>query len=343
MRAGGGGQRLAAARRPLTPCYAGKTNRAKGWSPLAWGPAAAAAHPMAGPRPALTPRAHALTPRAGKTPKGKKGLAREAGARGFKNASAAALAPRKPLCAAAHAGGQPGPRLGCDSSRGPGELRRPRPQGGGGPRGQKGPPSYGGLFGPEHLRAACAAAAAPTGARPRGGPGSGPPRSRAGKNARVPPCQKAKSAAAFTCPCIFTGRCNALPPPGPGDSPSIGTAAGPAKRHKAGLLAAQCAAPPAQVGGVSGVECPERGRSDAGPTKGRGLGGGYTFQGCGNIGRYAVAPVRESGRALSGRVGGIGGARALWVRGRWGPRSGPHHPVIDLRRRGCWNRAHILR
>ena len=102
-------------------------------------------------RPALTPRAHALTPRAGKTPKGKKGLAREAGARGFKNASAAALAPRKPLCAAAHAGGQPGPRLGCDSSRGPGELRRPRPQDGGGPRGQKGPPSYGGLFGPEHL------------------------------------------------------------------------------------------------------------------------------------------------------------------------------------------------
>ena len=84
------------------------------------GPAAAAAHPMAGPRPALTPRAHALTPRAGKAPKGKKGLAREAGARGFKNASAAALAPRKPLCAAAHAGGQPGPRLGCDSSRGPG-------------------------------------------------------------------------------------------------------------------------------------------------------------------------------------------------------------------------------
>lgn len=164
MRAGGGGQRLAAARRPLTPCYAGKTNRAKGWSPLAWGPAAAAAHPMAGPRPALTPRAHALTPRAGKAPKGKKGLAREAGARGFKNASAAALAPRKPLCAAAHAGGQPGPRLGCDSSRGPGELRRPRPQGGGGPRGQKGPPSYGGLFGPEHLRAASAAAAAPTGA-----------------------------------------------------------------------------------------------------------------------------------------------------------------------------------
>lgn len=245
MRAGGGRQRHAAARRPLTPCYAGKTNRAKGWSPLAWGPAAAAAHPMAGPRPALTPRAHALTPRAGKTPKGKKGLAREAGARGFKNASAAALAPRKPLCAAAHAGGQPGPRLGCDSSRGPGELRRPRPQGGGGPRGQKGPPSYGGLFGPEHLRAASAAAAAPTGARPRGGPGSGPPRSRAGKNARVPPCQKAKSAAAFTCPCIFTGRCNALPPPGPGDSPSIGTAAGPAKRHKAGLLAAQCAAPPA--------------------------------------------------------------------------------------------------
>ena len=106
------------------------------------------------PRPTLTPRAHALKPRAGKAPKGKKGLAREAGARGFKNASAAALAPRKPLCAAAHAGGQPGPRLGCDSSRGPGELRRPRPQGGGGPRGQKGPLTYGGLFGPEPLLAA---------------------------------------------------------------------------------------------------------------------------------------------------------------------------------------------
>lgn len=92
--------------------------------------------PAGTPGPALTPRAHALTPRAGKAPKGKKGLAREAGARGFKNASAAALAPRKPLCAAAHAGGQPGPRLGCDSSRGPGELRRPRPQGGAG-RGAK--------------------------------------------------------------------------------------------------------------------------------------------------------------------------------------------------------------
>ena len=97
-------------------------------------------------------------------------------------------------------------------------------------------------------------------------------------------------------PCILVGRCNALPPPGPGDSPSIGTAAGPAKRQKAGLLTAQCAAPPAQVGGVSDVECPERGRSGAGPTKGRGLGGGYTFQGCGNIGRYAVAPGRESAR-----------------------------------------------
>lgn len=99
-------------------------------------------------------------------------------------------------------------------------------------------------------------------------------------------------------PCILGGRCNALPPPGPGDSPSIGTAAGPAKRQKAGLLTAQCAAPPAQVGGVSDVECPERGRSGAGPTKGRGLGGGYTFQGCGNIGRYAVAPGRESARGV---------------------------------------------
>lgn len=103
-------------------------------------------------------------------------------------------------------------------------------------------------------------------------------------------------------PCILGGRCNALPPPGPGDSPSIGTAAGPAKRQKAGLLTAQCAAPPAQVGGVSDVECPERGRSGAGPTKGRGLGGGYTFQGCGNIGRYAVAPGRESAR---GRYRGL--------------------------------------
>ena len=99
-------------------------------------------------------------------------------------------------------------------------------------------------------------------------------------------------------PCILGGRCNALPPPGPGDSPSIGTAAGPAKRQKAGLLTAQCAAPPAQVGGVSDVECPERGRSGAGPTKGRGLGGGYTFQGCGNIGRYAVAPGRKSARGV---------------------------------------------
>ena len=103
-------------------------------------------------------------------------------------------------------------------------------------------------------------------------------------------------------PCILGGRCNALPPPGPGDSPSIGTAAGPAKRQKAGLLTAQCAAPPAQVGGVSDVECPERGRSGAGPTKGRGLGGGYTFQGCGSIGRYAVAPGRESAR---GRYHGL--------------------------------------
>lgn len=103
-------------------------------------------------------------------------------------------------------------------------------------------------------------------------------------------------------PCILGGRCNALPPPGPGDSPSIGTAAGPAKRQKAGLLTAQCAAPPAQVGGVSDVECPERGRSGAGPTKGRGLGGGYTFQGCGNIGRYAVAPGRGSAR---GRYRGL--------------------------------------
>ena len=117
-------------------------------------------------------------------------------------------------------------------------------------------------------------------------------------------------------PCILGGRCNALPPPGPGDSPSIGTAAGPSKRQKAGLLTAQCAAPPAQVGGVSDVECPERGRSGAGPTKGRGLGGGYTFQGCGNIGRYAVAPGRESARgryrglAVFGDGLGMGGAAA---------------------------------
>ena len=79
-------------------------------------------------------------------------------------------------------------------------------------------------------------------------------------------------------------------------------AAEPTKMQKAGLLTAQCAAPPAQVGGVSDVECPERGRSGAGPTKGRGLGGGYTFQGCGNIGRYAVAPGRESAR---GRYRGL--------------------------------------
>ena len=46
------------------------------------------------------------------------------------------------------------------------------------------------------------------------------------------------------------------------------------------------------------MECPERGRSGAGPTKGRGLGGGYTFQGCGNIGRYAVAPGRKSARGV---------------------------------------------
>lgn len=240
-------------------------------------------------------------------------------------------------------GASPGPGSAATAAGDRASYAAPGRRAGAGRGAKKAHQHTGAFLAPSTYRAACAAAAAPTGARPRGGPWSGPPRSRAGKNARAPPCQKAKSAAAFTCPCIFTGRCNALPPPGPGDSPSIGTAAGPAKRQKAGLLAAQCAAPPAQVGGVSGVECPERGRSDAGPTKGRGLGGGYTFQGCGNIGRYAVAPVRESGRALSGRVGGIGGARALWVRGRWGPRSGPHHPVIDFRRRGCWNRAHILR
>lgn len=156
----------------------------------AMGPAAAAAHPLAGQRPALTPRAHAPAHRSGKTPKRKKGFCRVACARGFKNANAAALGPRKPLCAAAHAGAQPWPRLGCDSSRGQGELRRPRPQGGGGPRGKKGPLSYRGLFWPEHLCAARAAAAAPIGARPRGGPWNGPPRSRADQNARAPPCQK---------------------------------------------------------------------------------------------------------------------------------------------------------
>ena len=134
----------------------------------AMGPAAAAAHPLAGQRPALTPRAHAPAHRSGKTPKGKKGVL-----------------PRS-VCA----GAQPWPRLGCDSSRGQGALRRPRPPGGGGPRGKKGPLSYRGLFWPEHLCAARAAAAAPIGARPRGGPWNGPPRSRADQNARAPPCQK---------------------------------------------------------------------------------------------------------------------------------------------------------
>lgn len=74
-------------------------------------------------------------------------------------------------------------------------------------------------------------------------------------------------------PCILGGRCNALPPPGPGDSPSIGTAAGPAKRQRAGLLTAQCAAPPAQVGGVSDVECPEKGPERRGPNKRAGVRG----------------------------------------------------------------------
>lgn len=40
----------------------------------AMGPAAAAAHPLAGQRPALTPRAHAPAHRSGKTPKRKKGV-----------------------------------------------------------------------------------------------------------------------------------------------------------------------------------------------------------------------------------------------------------------------------
>ena len=132
-------------------------------------------------------------------------------------------------------------------------------------------------------------------------------------------------------PCILGGRCNALPPPGPGDSPSIGTAAGPAKRQKAGLLTAQCAAPPAQVGGVSDVECPERGRSGAGPTKGRGLGGGYTFQGCGNIGRYAVAPGRKSARGVPVGWRCSVMAWAWWERRRGGaPHLGPPPRVVIL-------------
>ena len=101
---------------------------------------------------------------------------------------------------------------------------------------------------------------------------------------------------------FWAGGATRFPRPGQAIAQALGRQAGPAKRQKAGLLTAQCAAPPAQVGGVSDVECPERGRSGAGPTKGRGLGGGYTFQGCGNIGRYAVAPGRESAR---GRYRGL--------------------------------------
>lgn len=176
----------------------------------------------------------------------------------YKNASAAALAPRKPLCAAAHAGGQPGPRLGCDSSRGPGELRRPRPQGGGGPRGQKGPLSYGGLFGPEHLLAArqtSPRARRPD--RPRKGavPSGWPPDAADADKMQGRPRPKGIKAGPCILPLHFGRGCGmALPPPGQPTGQGVTGSAGPQKRNKGACAGWQPAAPGASVPGVSDVE-----------------------------------------------------------------------------------------
>lgn len=179
--------------------------------------------PAGTPGPALTPRAHALTPRAGKAPKGKKGLAREAGARGFKNASAAALAPRKPLCAAAHAGASPGPGSAATAAGARASYAAPT-AGRGRAEGPKRPAIIWGPFWPR----------APTGGAPNqpegpqarqakeGGPSprGGPPDAADTDKMQGRPRPKGIKAGPCILPLHFGRGCGmALPPPRPADRP----------------------------------------------------------------------------------------------------------------------------
>lgn len=214
--------------------------------------------PAGTPGPALTPRAHALTPRAGKAPKGKKGLAREAGARGFKNASAAALAPPQTAVRRSARGGPARAPARLRQQQGTGRATPPPTARRGRAEGPKRPAIIWGPFWPR----------APTGGAPNqpegpqarqakeGGPSprGGPPDAAGTDKMQGRPRPKGIKAGPCILPLHFGRGCGmALPPPRPADRPRDDRQRRPPKRNKGACAGWRPAAPGASVPGVSGV------------------------------------------------------------------------------------------